>query len=276
MDLVLVLFVMALGAAAGGVGAVLGLGGGVFLVPLLTWLLGLPVQQAAGVSLMTVIATSGAVSTSASGRDLVNLRLGMLLMLFAALGGLFGGLTAQHLGERALTLIFAITTGLVCAITLSRLDRVNVLESGEAEPNRFGGRFYDADRQRYVVYRLRRLPLAMLVSLVAGNVSGLLGVGGGILQVPALNAWCGVPIRVAAATSAFLIGITALASAPIYFAHGDIDAHFAAAAVLGVLGGSRLGLRVSRAQRSRDIKLLLAGMVGLVSLLMFIRVLRLP
>jgi uncharacterized protein len=272
MDLLLVLVVMALGAAAGGVGAVLGLGGGVFLVPLLTWLLGLPVKQAAGISLMTVIATSGAVSTRRGGSDLVNLRLGMLLMFCATLGGLAGGITAQRLSERTLTVLFALTTTAVCVITLSRLDHANVIETAGIEPNTFGGRFFDCDRQRPVVYRLQRLPVALGISVVAGNISGLLGVGGGILQVPALNAWCGIPIRVAASTSAFLIGITALASAPIYYAHGDVDAHFAAAAVLGVLGGSRLGVRWSTAHSSRHLKLLLAVMLALVSLLMFVRV----
>jgi uncharacterized membrane protein YfcA len=221
---------------------------------------------------MTVIATSGAVATSRAGHDLVNLRLGMVLMFCAALGGLAGGITAQHLSERTLTILFAVTTTVVCLITLSRLDQVNVIETAGVEPNALGGRFFDCDRQRPVVYRLERLPLALGVSVVAGNISGLLGVGGGILQVPALNAWCGIPIRVAAATSAILIGITALASAPIYYAHGDVDAHFAAAAVLGVLGGSRLGLRWSSSRRSRHLKLLLAGMLALVSLLMFVRV----
>jgi uncharacterized membrane protein YfcA len=89
--------------------------------------------------------------------------------------------------------------------------------------------------------------------------------------VPALNLWCGVPIRVATATSAFLIGLTAVASAPIYFAHGQVDAHFAAASVIGVLGGARWGVRAGVGRPKRDLKVLLAIVLTLVSVLMFAR-----
>jgi uncharacterized membrane protein YfcA len=263
--------VAVMGAAAGGIGALLGLGGGVFLVPLLTTLVGLPVQQAAGISLMTVIAASGTITSATLGSGLVNLRLGMLLLVFSSLGGLAGGITAQHLTERTLTLLFAVTTAGIALVTVSRLDHIIVFESDEAEPNRFGGRFFDPERRREMVYRVRRLPLALGVSLVAGNISGLLGLGGGIVQVPALNAWCGVPIRVATATSAFLIGITALASAPIYYRHGDVSPHLAAAAVLGVALGARLGVRWGKRLGRRQLKLLLAATLTTVSAMMFAR-----
>jgi uncharacterized membrane protein YfcA len=272
-DTLPILLVMGMGMAAGGLGALLGLGGGVFLVPLLTGVLDLPVQKAAGISLMTVIAASGTVTGGTAGSGVVNLRLGMLLLVFASIGGLTGGITAQHLTERTLTLIFAVTTAVVALVTVSRLDQVNVIEATSGEPNRFGGRFFEPKRGYDVVYRVQRLPLALAVSLVAGNVSGLLGLGGGILQVPALTAWCGVPIRVAAATSAFLIGVTALASAPIYYAHGDVMPYLAAAAVLGVTVGARIGLRWSPHLAPRQLKVLLAATLVAVSALMFARLL---
>jgi uncharacterized protein len=263
--------VVGLGFVAGGIGAVLGLGGGILLVPALTWIFGLPVRQAAGVGLMTVIATSGAVSTDALRRGLVNTRLGMLLLVGSALGGLAGGLTAQYVSEAAAALTFAVITAGIAAITLARLDHVNVLVDPDAQPNAYGGRFFDPDRGRDVVYRVKRLPLAVLASIVAGNISGLLGLGGGVLQVPALNLWCGVPIRVATATSAFLIGLTAVASAPIYFAHGQIHAPFAAASVIGVLGGARWGMAFGTTRRGRHLKVLLASILSIVSVLMFAR-----
>jgi uncharacterized protein len=269
MDALTVALVMALGVAAGSIGALLGLGGGIFLVPLLTLLLGLPIQQAAGISLMTVIGTSGAVTGGGVSRGLVNVRLGMLLLVFASLGGLAGGVTAQLLSERTLARLFSVTTGAIAILTLSRLDRRNTIDQPGAEPNWLGARFFEHETGRQVVYRVRRLPLAIGVSFVAGNVSGLLGLGGGILQVPALQAWCGVPVRVAAATSALLIGITALASAPIYWAHGDVIPHLAAAAVLGVLVGARLGLWWGDRSRARDLKLLLVIVLAVVSLLMW-------
>jgi uncharacterized protein len=271
MEVAQLLVVVALGFAAGTIGALLGLGGGILLVPALTWIFDVPVRQAAGVGLMTVIATSGAVSSETVRHGFVNTRLGMLLLVGSSIGGVAGGVTAQYVGEATVALLFAITTAAIAGVTLLRLDHANVVEDASAEPNAYGGRFFDPDRGREVVYRVVRLPLAIAASVVAGNVSGLLGLGGGLLQVPALNLWCGVPIRVATATSAFLIGLTAVASAPIYFAHGNVDAHYAAAAVIGVLGGARWGVGFAAARPKRHLKLLLAAVLTAVSGLMFAR-----
>ena len=256
---------MAAGVVAGCLGALLGLGGGVFLVPLLNVVFGFPMNVAAGVSLLTVIATSSAVSARSSGRGLVNLRLGMLLQVAASAGGLAGGITVAHLSPRTLYLMFAFVTAAIAVITLSRLDRRNVILDASVSPDPFGGRFYEEESGRDVVYRVRRLPLALAVSLVAGSISGFLGIGGGILQVPALNAWCGVPLRAAAATSGVMIGVTAVASAPIYFARGDVMAPLAAGAVLGVLVGSRAGFWVGGRARSKWLKVLMAVVLGSVS-----------
>ena len=276
METAHLIVVMGLGFAAGIVGALLGLGGGIFLVPALTWIFDLPLRHASGVGLMTVIATSGAVSSETVRHGFVNTRLGMLLLVGSSFGGLAGGVTAQVLAESTVVLIFAITTAAVAGLTLLRLDHANVVAEADAVPNAYGGRFFDPDRGREVVYRVVRLPLAIAASVVAGNVSGLLGLGGGLLQVPALNLWCGVPIRVASATSAFLIGLTAVSSAPIYFAHGQVDAHLAAASVIGVLGGARWGVRFGAAQPKRHLKALLAFVLTLVSALMFLRWWQLP
>src|SRR4030095_10748378 len=116
-----------------------------------------------------------------------------------------------------------------------------------------------------VVYRVRRLPLGLSASFLAGYVSGTLGIGGGILKVPVLNAWCGVPMRAAAATSALLIGVTAAASAPQAFARGDVNAPIAAAAVIGVLMGSRLGLRFGSRASVKWLKALMAAVLAAVS-----------
>jgi uncharacterized membrane protein YfcA len=151
---------------------------------------------------------------------------------------------------------------------VSRLDKRNVLEA-RADPGPFGGRFHDDDTGREIVYRVRRLPVGMFASLLAGAVSGTLGIGGGILKVPVLNAWCGVPMRAAAATSALMIGVTAAASAPLYFARGEVNPPVAAAAVLGVLLGSRLGLGFSGRARVKWLKLLMAVVLAAVSVLYF-------
>ena len=267
----MILVIMGVGAVAGSLGAMLGIGGGVFLIPLLNVGLGLPLKTASGISLMTVIATSNVVTASAASRRVVNLRLGMLLQVAAVAGGIAGALLVQRLAIHTLYVIFASVTAVIAGVMLTRLDRRNVILDTTIDPGDLGGRFYEDESGREVVYRVRRLPAALGVSVLGGVVSGLLGIGGGILQVPALNAWCGIPMRAAAATSAAMIGITALGSAPIYYARGHIVAPLAAAAVIGVLAGSRLGMWYSARARARRLKLLMAVVLAVVAGIYFYR-----
>ena len=258
------------GAVAGWLGALLGIGGGVFLVPFLHLVVGLPLSVARGIGIVTVIGTSSVISTGAAARPLVNLRLGMLLQVPASAGALAAAIIVARLPERVLYVMFGVVTAIIAGIMLSRLDKREVLHESE-DPGAFGGRYYEEETRRDVVYRTRRLSVGALVSLAAGYVSGSLGIGGGILQVPAINAWCGVPMRVAAATSAVVIGITALASAPIFYARGDVSAPAAAAAVIGVLVGSRAGLWFVGRARTKWLKLLMAVVLFAVSLSFLVR-----
>jgi uncharacterized membrane protein YfcA len=270
MSFAVVFGVIGAGAVAGCLGSLLGLGGGVFLVPFLNAGLGLEFKVAAATGLMTVIATSSAVSAGRAGRNLINLRLGMLLEVSTTIGGLIAAFTVAYLSNRTLALIFAVVTIAIAILMITRLDRRNVLDA-RVSPGPLGGRFFDEDTGREVVYRVRRLPLGLSASFLAGYVSGTLGIGGGILKVPVLNAWCGVPMRAAAATSALMIGVTAAASAPQYFARGDVNPPIAAAAVIGVLIGSHIGLRFGDRARVKWLKILMAAVLAGVSVLYFIK-----
>jgi uncharacterized protein len=261
--------IMAAGALAGGLGALLGLGGGVFLIPLLNVGLGLDLSVASGISLMGVMATSSSVATGSANRDVINLRLGILLQIPAVAGGLIGAEALQLLSPRTLSTIFASVTGVIAMIMITRLDRRNVILDATIQPGALGGTYYEEESGQHVVYRLRRLPAALGISFSGGVLSGLLGIGGGVLQVPALNACCGIPMRVAAATTAAMIGITALGSAPIYYSRGRIVAPLAAAAVIGVLLGSRVGIWMSPRARARWLKLLMAAVLVTLSMTYF-------
>jgi len=263
--------IFAAGAAAGGLGALLGIGGGVLLVPLLNVGFGLPIGMAAGISLATVIATSSTVTAGKAGQQLMNLRFGMLLEVATAGGSVLGGLTAQLLSQATLQKLFGIVTGLVAIATLSRSGRRNVIVDPAVDPGALGGRFYDEETAGPVVYRIKRLPLAIGASFVAGNVSSLLGIGGGVIKVPVLNAWCGMPLRAAAATSAFMIGVTATGGAIIYYVSGQLLPAAAAAAILGVQLGSWVGLKMSPRVPIKSLKLLMAGVLAVVSVLMLLR-----
>ncbi len=121
MSLTLVAAVIAAGAVAGGLGSLLGIGGGVFLVPFLNAGLGLDFKVAAATGLMTVIATSSAVSAGTAGRNLINLRFGMLLEVASAAGGLVAGLTVERLSTHTLSLMFAVVTAAVAILMVSRI-----------------------------------------------------------------------------------------------------------------------------------------------------------
>jgi len=270
----LALIIFAAGAAAGGLGALLGIGGGVFLVPLLNLGLGFPISVAAAVSLATVIATSSAVTAGKAGKHLMNFRFGMLLEVATAAGSVLGGITAQLLSQRTLQIIFGLVTGAVALVTVSRVNRRNVIHDVDVDPGLLGGRFVDDETGATVVYQIKRVPLAIGASFVAGNVSSLLGIGGGVIKVPVLNAWCGMPLRAAAATSAFMIGVTASGGAVVYYGNGQLLPTAAAAAILGVQLGSWVGLRTSEHLRVKHLKLLLALVLAVVAVLMFVRGIR--
>ena len=211
----LALIVFGAGAVAGSLGALLGIGGGVFLVPFLNLALDFPFTTAAAVSLTTVIATSSTVSATRTGTQLINLRFAMALEVATVGGGLLGGVTAQLLAQSTLQELFGLVAALVAIVMASRFGRRNVILDRSADPGVLGGRFHDAESGGVVTYQVKRLPVALFASFLAGNVSSLLGLGGGVIKVPALNAWCGVPLRAAAATSAFMIGVTATGGAVI-------------------------------------------------------------
>jgi uncharacterized membrane protein YfcA len=162
-----------------------------------------------------------------------------------------------------------VTAG-IAAGTLLRINRRNVLDSG-VDPGRLGGRFFDEDTDTMVAYRVRHVPVAIAGAFVAGNLSSWLGIGGGVIKVPLLNLVCGVPMRVAAATSALMIGVTAASGAIVYYGQGLIAPPLAAAAVLGVRAGSLAGVRAGQRLPVTVLKVLMAVVLIVVSAAMFWR-----
>jgi len=267
----LALIIFTAGAMSGSLGALLGLGGGVFLVPFLNLALGFPFSVAAAISLTTVIATSSTVSAGRAGKQLINMKLGMLLEVATAGGSFLGGVTAHLIAQALLQKLFGVVAIGVAIIMLTRLRRRNVILDPAADAGVLGGRYHEDESGGQVAYRVKRLPVAIAASFVAGNVSSLLGIGGGIIKVPVLNAWCGVPLRAAAATSAFMIGVTATAGAVIYYGHGQLEPTLAAAAVLGVQLGSWGGMRFGSAASAKWLKVMMAIALFVVSAMMLAR-----
>jgi len=235
------------GMAAGLFGSLLGLGGGILIVPLLTLVFNLPLLTAVGVSLVCVIVTSGASAGVYLERRVANLRLGMVLELFTALGALAGGLAAFILPETVLELLFAALLVYV-AVTMVR-GREPEPDVGGAEADAMAADL--AADSSFIAslsgpgYRVRHLGFGAVGSVVAGVTSALLGIGGGLVKVPVMHVLMGVPLRVATATSNLMIGITASASAIIYLLRGGIDPYVASPTAVGVFFGASLGSRIA-------------------------------
>lgn len=264
--ILLVLGTVAAGAAAGCVGVMLGLGGGIFLVPFLNLVVGLSFQSSAAVSLVTIIATSSVAAANPEQRRLANLKLGMLIEACSAPTALVAAYWAQSISEPTLRRVFAVSAIAIAIVMITRLRKRNVVLDPSFETGVLGDRFFEAESGSVVSYGVKRVPLACAASAVAGVLSGLLGIGGGIVKVPVLNAWCGVPMRAAAATSAYMIGITVVASAIPYYVHGYVVPHFAAATVIGVLAGGRLGIWISARSKAMWLKLLMILMLVAVAI----------
>ena len=246
------------GVAAGCLGTLFGVGGGIFLVPVLQFVGGLSFDGAAAVSQATIIGTSLAVACTEANRRLANVKLSMVLQVLTLSGALTGGFLLAVMSPATEQRIFGATAAVIAVVMFRRRDKRNIIPDTACDIGRLGARIPDRESACEVSYRVHRLPLACVTSGAAGAIS-VLGVGGGVLIVPVLNAWCGVPLRAAAATSVFMIGATAIPGVVAHLKLGHmVVPELAAAAVLGVLAGSRLGIWLEPRVGIRSLKLLFA------------------
>jgi uncharacterized membrane protein YfcA len=222
-------FMAAGGVLAGLLGSVLGLGGGILIIPMLTLVFGVPMHQAIGASLVCVIATSSGAAGLYVKRGLCDMRLGMTLELATTLGAIAGGMVAGLLKPQTLSILFSALLIYTALTMLRKKDRMKNTGNLNHEEG---------------PHKIRHLPWGMGASFFAGNVSGLLGVGGGIVKVPVMYLLMRVPLKTAVATSNFMIGVTASAGAFVYFSRGEVHPLVAGSTMLGVFLGATLGSRL--------------------------------
>ncbi len=245
----LTFFAVLFGASvvAGALGALLGLGGGVIVVPVLTLLAGLNIHYAIGASIVSVIATSSGAAATYVRDQITNLRMGMFLEMATTSGAIIGALIAGFLPGRILSIVFGIVL-LHAGWTMvrSHWDEVpgGVVSSRLAERLRLPSAYYDPALRRTVSYQITGVPQGFGMMGLAGVISGLLGVGSGVFKVIAMDILMGAPLKVSTTTSNFMIGVTAAASAGIYFLRGDIHPFIAAPVALGILAGTIIGTRL--------------------------------
>jgi uncharacterized membrane protein YfcA len=238
-----------LGFVAGLLGALTGIGGGVILTPILALHFGVPIRQAIGTSLVAVITTSAASSSIHLQRHTTDIRLGMTLELATSMGAAVMAYLVGYFNRNALEGLFAAFLLYSSITILSRRGKVK----DEDVPLPADGTIPPYEPKRY--------PLGLSASLVAGALSGLLGIGGGPIKVPVMYIFMDVPLMVATATSNFMIGVTAAASAMMYYRRGDILIDVAAPLSVGVFIGSLLGARLAPRIHSKVVVYLLVGVM---------------
>ncbi len=268
----LVAFLVSIGA--GGFGALVGIGGGLIIVPVLSTLLGYDIKAAIAASLIGVIATSVAASGHYIAAGVADRRLGVTLLVATALGGLTGGVVARFLDGRLLALLFGVLL-LFVALQMTRQLRGSaglVHAAATTGSHTLRSSYVEPSTGQTVVYRAARLPLGSAISYVAGNISGLLGVGGGIINVPTMNVVMSVPIRVATTTSTFMLGATAATSAMVYTSTGQLDPLLAAPVALGVFLGARSGARLSHRVSPRQLRITFILVALFFAFQMFLKV----
>lgn len=263
LSLFTVVSLFLLGIFVGIIGSVLGIGGGIFVVPFLLFYLKLPIKYAIAVSLVTIVAVSSSVAMVNIEKGLTNIRLGLSLEMTMALGSIVGSLTMLRLSSNQLQLYFGI---ILLPIAFQMLFKA--LKRKENQVLESKGRFsyFDSSFQKNISYEIKKTPIAMIFSFFGGTLSGLFGLGGGIIQVPIMNLICGVPMKVATSTSNFMIGLSASISAIILFKNGYIVENISAILVLGVILGGYLGIRVLYKAKNELIQILFAIFTFFISI----------
>jgi uncharacterized protein len=265
LDFVLTLVVIS--ALAGVLGSLVGLGGGVVVVPVLTLLYHIDIRLAIGASIVSVIATSSGAGAAYVRDRMTNLRTGMFLEIGTTVGAISGAFVTTVLPVRVLFIVFAAVLGYSALATFRKRRAAEPLTSSDdriANALRLHGSYYDQVEGREISYKVVATLPGLAVMYVAGLVSALLGIGSGALKVPAMDLAMHLPMKVSSATSNFMIGVTAAASAGVYFARGQIDPIIAAPVAVGVLAGSLAGSRVLGRMENATVRWLFVAVLAVI------------
>ena len=270
---------MLIAVFAGFLGSLVGLGGGIIITPALTILFGFDIKYAIGASIVAVIATSSGSAIAFVKDHISNMRVGMLLEVFTTAGGVVGALMAGVFSSKLLYIFFSLIlldsfygmlkkTGL---ITKAKKEEVVVENDKYAEKYKLNSSYYDKAIDQTIDYNVTNVPQGSLVMFGAGFASGLLGIGSGAFKVVALDTYMKLPIKVSTATSNFMMGVTATASALIYFFNGTINPIVAAPIAIGTLIGSRTGAKVMQRLDAKYIRYIFLPILLFTIINMFLK-----
>ncbi len=242
---------MFVAAGAATLGSMLGLGGGVFLVPIFTLFLGVDEKVAIGASAVAVVLNSVVGSSVHLRSRFTNIRLAMLLQETTAAGALVGALFAVRAPATILNGLLGVVLTYAAVSMLLRRRTTVTSDAAEPDPHQLRATYVDPAIRSSVTYTPVNVRVGLGVSGFAGVISGMLGIGGGVIQVPAMNLLMKLPVKAAAGTSAFMVGITAVATSFVFYAEEQLDPTVVTPALVGVFAGSQIGSRLTRRVRAQ-------------------------
>ena len=270
------LLMLGVGIFAGIMGSILGIGGGMIVTPIVTLAMGLDIKYAIGASIIAVIATSSGSTIAFLKDDVLNLRVAMFLEIATTIGAIIGALLTGAFDPMILYILFG------SLLVFSSWNMYRKMRSGQevlqhvtadkwAEKFNLNSSYYDKNTKHQIDYQVENVPGGFLIMLGAGLASGMLGIGSGAFKVMAMDGAMKMPLKPSSATSNLMMGVTAAASATVYFFNGSIRPDLAVPLALGILGGSTIGTRIMQVLPSKIIRLIFIPILLYLGLQMILK-----
>lgn len=270
------LLMLLVGVFAGIMGAILGIGGGMIVTPIVTLAMGLDIKYAIGASIVAVIATSSGSTIAFLKDDVLNLRVAMFLEIATTIGAIIGALLTGAFDPTILYVLFG------SLLVFSSWNMYRKMRAGKevlkrvhsdkwAEKLNLNSSYYDKNLKKQVDYQVENIPGGFLIMLGAGLASGMLGIGSGAFKVMAMDGAMKMPLKPSSATSNLMMGVTAAASATVYFFNGSIRPDIAVPLALGILVGSTFGSRIMQILPSKAIRIIFIPILLYLGLQMILK-----
>lgn len=272
--ILLVIKILIISVLAGVFGSILGLGGGIIITPVLTLVFGIDIKYAIGASIVSVISTSSGAAVAYVRDKITNIRIGMFLEIATTIGAITGAFISGFVNPKYLYMVFGFLLLYSALAMLKKRGQElphDVISHPMAVKLRLNGQYHDKALNKDISYNVAGIYGGFGMMYVAGVISGLLGIGSGIFKVMAMDLFMKLPLKVSSATSNFMIGVTAAASAGVYLLRGDIDPKIAAPVALGVLIGATIGAKVMQNLKSKTIRIIFIPVLAYVSIQMIVK-----
>ena len=271
-----ILLLIVVGLAAGIFGAIFGIGGGMIVTPILTLAMGLDIKYAIGASIISVIATSSGATVAYLKDDMLNLRVAMFLEIATTIGAIVGAILTGVLSSQVLYILFGLLL-LFSSWNMVRKMRAGKEVSEDIQADslstklKLNGTYYDNAVDKQIDYQVSNVPGGFTMMLGAGLASGLLGIGSGAFKVIAMDTIMKMPLKPSSATSNLMMGVTAAASATVYFFNGSIKPEIAAPLAIGILIGAAIGSKIMKHLRARVLRMIFIPILFYIGLQMFLK-----